>query len=354
MATTLARSAFFALGLMSLDVSRAAAAPDTGLAPCQRLADVARGLAPGAWRDGYAALGPQRTLAKWDDKLSPLEARLAALPAVKTALADEDGGYKIFVQPLAPGLFVASDTQGTLECQSFAFLKVGPGYDAKIVPGPPAFTDQCWTDAGQAGRLFGQPAFAETSDFANPAADAQAVAITPWTGDGWGSPCRLTLTYRIAFALTERFCGDAAVCTAAAPMAADIAAAHGKTNAESPFTFGPAPSADELALLDRVGGAKPDEMTTPPFSTFGVKAKTAFDTYSYNDVDLFPLRLAGGRYIAAVGYGGVGWRMIGDTLVAVYAMDDDRLKPLAGFVVVKSVTGLASAAVDRPAPASDP
>ena len=91
-------------------------------------------------------------------------------------------------------------------------------------------------------------------------------------------------------------------------------------------------------------------MTTPPFSTFGVKAKTAFDTYSYNDVDLFSLRLAGASYIAAVGYGGVGWRMIGDTLIAVYSVENDKLKPLAGFVVVKSVTGLASAVVDRPKP----
>jgi len=122
MATTLARSAFIAVGFMALDVSRAAAETDAGLAPCQRLADVARSLAPDAWRDGFEALRPQLTLAKWDDALSPLEARLAALPAVKTALADEDGGYKIFVPPLAPGLFVASDTRGTLDYQSFAFL----------------------------------------------------------------------------------------------------------------------------------------------------------------------------------------------------------------------------------------
>jgi hypothetical protein len=311
---------------------------------------MARGLAPSAWRDGFEALRPQLTLAKWDDKLTPLEARLAALPAVKTALADEDGGYRIFVEPLAPGLFVASDTQGTLECQSFVFLKVGPGGDAKIVAAPPAFTDQCWTDEARAGRVFGQPAFVETSDFADPAADKQALAITPWTGDGWGSPCRLTLTYRIAFSLSERFCGDAAVCAAAAPLAVDIAKVHGETSADAPFAYGPAPTADDLALLDRVGGAKPDEMTTPPFSTFGAKAKTEFDTFSYNDVDLFPLHLAGVRYIAAVGYGGVGWRMIGDTLIAIYAVDDDKLKPLAGFVVVKSVTGLVSADVDRPTP----
>jgi len=180
----LVRSALIALSLAALDVSRALAASDGGLAACERLATAARGLPHEVWSDGFGALKAQLTLAKWEDRLSPLEARLAALPAVKTALADEDGGYKIFVQPLAPSLFVASDTQGTLDCQSFVFLKVAPGGDAKVVPGPPAFTDQCWTDAGQAGQVFGQPAFIETSDFADPAADKQAVAITPWTGDG--------------------------------------------------------------------------------------------------------------------------------------------------------------------------
>ena len=350
MTSMLARSALIALSLTVLGASRAVAAPGAGLAPCERLADAARGLAQGVWSNGFAALKPRLTLAKWDEKRSPLEARLAAMPAVKSALADEDGSYKIFVQPLAPGLFVASDTQGTLDCQGFVFLKVGPGGDAKIVPGPPAFTDQCWTDAGQAGRVLGQPAFIETSDFADPAADTQQVAVTPWTGEGWGLPCRLTLTFRIAFAMTERFCGDFAVCAAATPLAAGIAAVHGKTSSDTPFIYGPPPSADDLALLERFGGAKPDEIATPPFSTFGVKAKTAFDTYSYNDVDLFPLRLSGDRYVAAVGYGGVGWRTIGDTLIAVYAVDDEKLKPLAGFVVVKSVTGLVSAKVDQPKP----
>jgi hypothetical protein len=349
----LARPALIAFSLISLDVSRVCAAPDAVLAPCQQLATVAGGLPQQVWRDGFRALGPHLTLAKWDDKLTPLEARLAALPAVKTALADEDGGYKVYVQPLAPGLFVASDTQGTLECQSFVFLQVGPGGDAKIVPDPPAFTDRCWTDAGQAGRAFGRPAFVETSDFTDPAGNTQRVAVTPWTGAGWGPSCQLTLTYRVSFELSERFCDDADVCAAAAPLAADIAAAHGKASPDAPFGYGPSPSAGDLALLDRVGGAKPDEMTTPLFPTFGAKAKTAFDGYSYNGVALFPLRLKGAAYIAAIGYGGVGWREIGDSLLAVYALDGDRLKPLAGFVIVKSVTGLASADVDRPTPASD-
>jgi hypothetical protein len=353
MTSMLARSALIALTLTALDVSRTAAEPNASLGPCQRLAEAARGRPQEAWSGGFAALNPQLTLAKWNDTLSPLETRLASLPAVKTALADKDGGYKVFVQPLAPGLFVASDTQGTLECQTFVFLKVGPDGKTTIIAGPPAYTDQCWTNAGQAGRLFGQTAFVETSAFADPAADTQQVAITPWTGAGWGPSCRLTLTYRIAFRLTERFCGEAAVCAAAAPLAADIAAAHGKASSDAPFTYGPAPSTDELALLERVGGGKPDEMTTPTFPTFGAKAKTPFDGYSYNDVALFPLRLKDAVYVAAIGYGGVGWREIGDSLLAVYAVDDDRLKPLAGFVVVKSVTGLASADVDRPTPASE-
>jgi hypothetical protein len=47
-------------------------------------------------------------------------------------------------------------------------------------------------------------------------------------------------------------------------------------------------------------------------------------------------------------YGGVGWREIGDSLLAIYQADGDQLKPLAGFVIAKSVTALASATVARP------
>lgn len=303
------------------------------------------------WVKGFKALSPQLTLADRDAKLSLFEARLAALASVRKALADEDGGYTVYVEPLAPDLYVASDIQGTLDCETFVFLKIGPNGAAIIVPAPSAFSDQCWTDAGQAGRAFGQGAFVEASDFTDPAANEQHLEITPWTGDGRGPSCRLTLTYKIDFAVTERFCGDGDICAAATPFAANIAAAHGKARPDAPFRYGPTPpSAADLALLAAVGGDKPDEFATPPFPTFGEKAKTAFDSFSYNYLALFPLKLMGVTYVAAIGYGGVGWRMIGGSLLAIYSVDGDQLKPLAGFVVVKSVTGLASAVVDRPKP----
>jgi hypothetical protein len=329
-----------------------AAAQSADLAPCERLATQARGLPDFAWVKGFKALAPQLALADRDAKLTPFEARLAGLASVKQALADEDGGYTVYVRQLAPNLFVASDSQGTLECETFVFLKTGPNGAATIVPGPPAFSERCWTDSGTAGRVFGQPAFVETSDFTDPAGDEQHLEITPWTGDGWGLPCQLTLTYRVSFAVTERFCGDGDVCTAATPFAADVAAAHGKAPTDQLFSYGPPLTHAQTDLLAKVGGGKPDEVATPVFPTFGEKAKTAFPGYSYNDVDLFPLKLKGVTYVAAIGYGGVGWRTIGDSLLAIYRVDGDQLKPLAGFVVVKSVTGLASATVDRPKPDS--
>ena len=327
-----------------------ATAGTADLAPCERLAARAQSLPDAAWVKGFQALSPQLTLAGRDAKHTPLEARLAAMPSVRKALADEDGGYKIYVEQLATGLYVASDIQGTLDCETFVFLKTAPNGAATIVPGPPAFSDQCWTDSGAAGRVFGQPAFVETSDFPDPAGDQRRLEITPWTGAGWGPSCRLTLNYKIDFAVTERFCGDGDVCMAATPFAANIAAAHGKAASDAPFFYGPPPTQAALDLLAKVGGAKPDEVATPVFPTFGEKAKTAFDSFSYNGVDLFPLRLKDVTYIAAIGFGGVGWREIGDSLLAIYSVDGDRLKPLAGFVIAKSVTGLASATVDRPKP----
>ena len=55
----LGRSVLIALGLTTLGAAHAAAAPDTGLAPCQRLATAARGLAQDAWNGGFGALKPQ-------------------------------------------------------------------------------------------------------------------------------------------------------------------------------------------------------------------------------------------------------------------------------------------------------
>jgi len=199
--------------------------------------------------------------------------------------------------------------------------------------------------------VFGRPALVETSDFANPAADQRHLMITPWTDAGWGAPCRLTLTYRIDFAVTERFCGDPDICAAAALFAANIAAAHGKAAPDAPFAYGQPASKDALDLVDKVGGAQPEGAATPLFPTFGDQATAAFAAFPYNRVDLFPLELKGVTYIAAVGYGGVGWRGNADTLLAIYGVDEGQLQPQAGLVVARSVVGLASAVVDRPTPA---
>ena len=338
------------LALVLMGALQAVALSPRDLAPCERLASQARGLPDTAWVKGYRALALRLSLPDRDAKPTAFETQLAGLASVKRALADEDGGYPVYVQQLAPNLFIASDSQGTLDCETFVFLKTGTGGAATIVEGPPAFSDRCWTDSGTAGRVFGQPAFVETSDFTDPAGDEQHLEITPWTGEGWGSSCQLTLTYRISFAVTERFCGDGEVCTAAAPFAADIAAAHGKAPPDQPFSYGPPLTQVQTDLLAKVGGGKPDEIGTPVFPTFGQKAKTAFPGYSSNDVDLFPLQLKGVSYVAAIGFGGVGWREIGDSLLAIYQADGDQLKPLAGFVISKSVTGLAAATVDRPKP----
>ena len=340
--STVIAAVVLAMGFPSTAVAAGA------LAPCARLADLARTRPAGAWAEGMAALGPSLSIQKWGAPATPEALRIANLPLVKQALSVGDG--LAAVQRLAPGVYVASAVAGTLDCESIVAVRAQRGGAVTKIASPPTFSDLCWTDGGAPGLVFGEPAFIETSAFADPGADEQHLEVTPWTGAGWGPSCRLSLRYRIAFRLSERFCGDAQVCAAAAPLAEGIAAAYARTKSGASFNYGPPPSKEAQALLASVGGARPDDMTPPPFSTFGAKARTGFTSYSYNGITLFPLMLDGRPYVAAIGYGGVGWREIGDSLFAVYRVEGGQLQPLAGFVTVRRITGLARAMVTRPEP----
>jgi hypothetical protein len=84
--------------------------------------------------------------------------------------------------------------------------------------------------------------------------------------------------------------------------------------------------------------------------TFGAKPRTEFPQFS-NDGNVSTIVYINGRgYIAHVGIGGVGWRQIGDYLIAIYSATNGRALPVASFVVERRAVGLESVAVSIPSP----
>jgi hypothetical protein len=316
---------------------------------CEQLAAHARQLPDTAWTQGYKALASDLRLEP--EAKTPLAKQIAAAPAVVKALNDEDGGWAVQVMRV-PGadLYMASVTSGTLECQQLQFVQVGGDGRLSLAAAPPAYGDLCWTSWAETGQPLGSPALVEIEGYDAAGLARQSLEITPWTDKGWGSACSLTLNYRAVFTLKERFCGSPAICAAVAPKAADIARDYNRQGNPALLSVQPPPTAAGKAAFARFAPNADGSTSAPQFPTFDAKPTTEFPDYSYNNVTLFPLTLDGATYVAAVGYGGVGWRDIGDMLLAVYAPDGDQLQPLAGFVITRQVVGLESAEVSRPKP----
>jgi hypothetical protein len=335
----------------TLPVTRTVA-PAKNASICARLAGTARALPASAWSKGYKALGPELDLAR-DETSSPIGAAVVASPRVKAALGDQDGTYRISVQRL-PGtdVYMASMIAGTLDCQTPTFVRATSPRRFRLIRAPRAWGegDLCWTGSLNAGRAAGQPALVQIDSYDSSQPAADNLEITPWAGAGWAEACDLSVVYRAEFAVSERFCGDARICEDAAKLAPRIAKAHLQWSSKSPFRFGPAPSAAGQAAFDLAAKSLPASPNTPDFPTFGATPKTEFPDFSYGEDDPFPLTLRGVTYLAVAGIGGVGWREIGDDLLAVYAIDDGKLRPLAGIVVKRSVTGMASVDVSHPKP----
>ena len=310
-------------------------------APCEALAVKARSLPATAWTAKLQALAPSLTLVDRTPKPTRLEKQIAAMPEVAKALYDEDGNYAVFVDQL-PGahVYLAYTVSGTLICQSPAFVKAEPGGRPRVIASPAELEgDLCWTSYARAASVFGEPALAVMDTFHSPEPAEDDVQITPWSGSRWAPSCRLKLAYRTREHLSEQFCADAGACGAIAPLAAAIAEAYRRPRKKGEsFRFDPTP-ADEDAIQAVRGDSSPPELPT-----FGAKARTDYTTFA--GVDYFPLTAGGERYVAAIGYGGFGWREIGDALLAVYDVRGGVARPVAGFVITRSIVGLDTASVE--------
>jgi hypothetical protein len=319
--------------------------------PCDRLVAYARGLPPSVWATGDKALGPALVF-DGDQSDDPktgartaLEHRLVALPEAHESLGVDDESA-IQVDRLAgTDVYALTTVQGTAHCYTSVFVRARPGREPLIVTGPKSLggdgTDICWTTVEGLGRAFDTPVHV-VHDLVLPTTITAGFTITPWRGADWGAACRAELTFRAAYALEDRFCGDKAVCETGAKVAREVAAAYNHLRETSDkadtFAFGPPPPPEFAARLAAVKLAE----AAGDFPTFGAAAGSA-PGYGGSGHVLFPLQLGDHWYAAAVGRGGVGWREDDTTLLAVFDLDGQTLTPLAGFVVKRSLAALDSA-----------
>jgi hypothetical protein len=327
---------------------------DRVLAPCEGLAKLARTVPPAAWADGAKALAPMLQIdtpqpasdPRYTRKpLSGFEMSLAHLPFVQEGLGAEGGSWTVFIDHLSgTDIYAASTFQGTLHCQTTVYLKASASRPPRQIASPPSDDDElCWTQSAELGRVAGRPAVIEHGARSQTDWD-EDIRITPLVGEAWWRGCRLSLTYRTDYTVTDRLCADASVCAGAERVVQDVALAYNRKREDDSdntvFTFGPPPSLEMKATLKHVVDSLDGSRTLDFPQHLDIRGGGGF---SYSGFAVFSLRVGTRDYIAAIGHEGVGWREGANTLLAIYDTQGEKPVPIAGFVVTRRISGLDSA-----------
>jgi hypothetical protein len=322
-------------------------APACAASPCERLATAAGGLVPSAWADGSKALRPFLEIHVAADPKTAFEVRLAQDPVVRKAAGDLSGNWGVLLDRL-PGsdLYAASTFQGTLNCQTTAFVLARPGRPTRLVKGPPGADDElCWTRSGAFGRVFGAPAYFEHGANDQTTED-EDLRIVPWVDGRWGAGCTLKLRYAPLFVVAERHCRDPGLCKDLERELPAIATAYHRyrqvVRDNTPFSYNDGAMSE--AFKQAVAAARPDDFSSPDWPGFGDKPDRR--SMSYSGLSYFPLTIAKRAYVAAIAHEGVGWRERPTALLIVYSSENGTLAPQASYAIDRKIGGLASASAD--------
>jgi hypothetical protein len=240
--------------------------------------------------------------------------------------------------------------QGTAHCVDERFFSLGEDGVPRVIATPAIYGDLCSSSMRSVGTVAGKLALIELEYREHPFQGLDLV-VTPWSGD-WRPACEVSIRFRDAFRVTEKFCHDRAVCRAAVTLAPKLAEAFARdTTGKTLGDVAPAAVDDAATLAARLKAAKkkldePDPRNTI-LPSFGIKPRTEWPNYSLTYA-LTWIGLGGKNYLARVGIGGPGWREIGDSLIAVYEDAPSGLKPMASVVVQRHVTGLRSVKTSVP------
>jgi hypothetical protein len=334
-----------AIGLALLVTARAGSL-------CEQLADEARRQPAAAWAAGADPLQQVLQIARRPPGQQPtaLERELIGNPKLREAL-DAPADELLDVERLAgTDVYRIDSVQGTARCQSMVFVEARPGTAPRPIEAP-VVDIPCVTQRGDFGHLAGQPLFV-----VHGAADMlqleRRYLIVPWTDRGWGQTCTLTTEFRQRLQLAGRYCSaDARLCEAGRDVAVGIAEAYEAARTGGPelqplsFTAGRMPDPELLRAASDL-----DRNALPAFPAFGADARWLnFFEMNYANVEpaSLVLWLDGRWWLGVVGRAGVGWREGSVSLLALFALHDGALVPMAGYQVRIVNDGLSRAVVEE-------
>jgi hypothetical protein len=267
---------------------------------------------------------------------------------------EADFGDQVYeVQQVAGPVWRAVRVAGTAECQTERFFTVRPDGGLRPIDTPAVFGDLCWFSSRRVGEANGRSALIEQEVKVHPQLGVD-LEITPWTS-GELRTCQVAVRFDDAFRLTERFCADdPSVCVAGEPLALKLAEALARADDSTTMAaVAPPPPQQAQALAARLVKAKEIfegvDFGYTELPTFGAKPSTKYPIYS-GSPQVTLIALAGRTFIARVGIGGIGWRELGDYLIALYSGDGDDLGPIASYVVERKNIGLRSVTTSVPKP----
>lgn len=294
-----------------------------------------------------------------DDLLTPLinmsqpEPARDELFAKAAQLFDGEPDNQSFeLQHVGGAVWRAYKVQGTAHCMDERFFVENQDGVLSVIATPPTYGVLCWNGMRSVGTIAGKPALIER-EYREQPFQGLDVEVTPWSA-GWLPTCQVSIRFDDAFRVAERFCGSRSVCSEASTLAPKLALALARaSDGKLLGTIAP-PTPDEAKafnahLVAAQKSFKSNQSGHALLPTFGKTPRTEYPNYS--DTYAVALVKIGGKiFLARVGTGGVGWRAIGDYLIAIYANDSPSVQPIASYVVQRQLTGLRSIEISVPSP----
>jgi hypothetical protein len=235
---------------------------------------------------------------------------------------------------------------GTLGCHSPIVVAASPGAAAHEIalPGGPDPTALCALSALSAVTIEGIAALwiEQSGAFSNSLGES-TVTIGGLRDETFAPPCTITVDYALSDQATHAFC-DGVDCVPLTRSAEILALRLRQQETAETLGAGVIATEADATAYHRMSELVATDNQPADLPTFGVSLDTPYTSFA--DQVVFPMRLGDGAvYLVRMGHGGLGWRQTADTLVALYRLREDKLRPAASVYVAARRSGIVGVAV---------